>query len=165
MTTHILNLRRPAIALAALALTVPLAVLARVTPALATAPGHNGQIAFRRYLGPDRTKGAIFIAARDGSGERRLTTPPAGSSDDFPDMGPDGRIVAFQRCGKNTCGVFVVNTDGSGLRRVDDGCVQLPPKCTDNSQPAISASGTQIAFARAFGRIRNDQIDHVGIYR
>jgi TolB protein len=133
--------------------------------ALATAPGQNGQIAFRRYLGPDRTKGAIFVAARDGTAERQLTTAPAKASDDYPDMAPDGSFVAFQRCGVNTCGVYLINTDGTGLRRVDDGCGKIPPKCTDNSYPAISPDGRQIAFNRAFGRIRQDQIDHSGIYR
>jgi TolB protein len=133
--------------------------------ARATAPGVNGQIAFRRYLGPDRTKGAIFIAARDGTGERQLTTAPGRASDDYPDMAPDGSFVAFQRCGTSTCGVYVINTDGRGLRRVDDGCAQRPPKCTDNSYPAISPDGKQIAFNRAFGRIRHDQFDHSGIYR
>ena len=41
----------------------------------------------------------------------------------------------------------------------------MPPACPDNSYPAISPDGTQIAFVRAFGRITHDQIDHVGIYR
>jgi TolB protein len=141
------------------------ALLVAPAAALATAPGKNGQIAFRRYMGPDRTKGAIFVANPDGSGERRLTSAPGKASDDYPDMAPDGSFVAFQRCGRFTCGIYVINSDGSGLRRVDDGCRRLPPKCTDNSYPAISPDGTQIAFVRAFGRIRNDQIDHAGIYR
>jgi TolB protein len=141
------------------------ALLAAPAAALATAPGKNGQIAFRRYLGPDRTKGAIFIANRDGSGERRLATAPKNASDDYPDVAPNGSFVAFQRCGRTTCGIYVVNTDGSGLRRVSDRCRGVPPKCADDSYPAISPDGKQIAFVRAFGRIRNDQIDHVGIYR
>ena len=145
--------------------SVAVALLTAPAAALATAPGKNGQIAFRRYLGPDRTKGAIFVANRDGSAERQLTSAAGQASDDFPDMAPDGSFVAFQRCGKNTCGVYTINTDGSGLRRVDDGCGGLPPKCTDNSYPAISPDGKQITFNRAFGRIRDDQIDHVGIYR
>jgi TolB protein len=144
---------------------VLVALLAAPAAALATAPGKNGQIAFRRYLGPDRTKGTIFIANRDGRGERQLTSAPGKASDDYPDMAPDGSYVAFQRCGRNTCGIYVINTDGGGLRRVDDGCRQRPPKCTDNSYPAISPDGRQIAFNRAFGRIRDDQIDHSGIYR
>ena len=80
-------------------------------------------------------------------------------------MAPDGSVVAFQRCGVNTCGIYVINTDGSGLRRVDDGCGHLPPRCTDNSYPAISPDGTRIAFNSAFGHIRNDEIDPSGIHR
>src|SRR3954462_7275982 len=89
--------------------------------ARATAPGKNGQIPFRRYLGPDRTKGAIFIAAPDGTGERRLTSPPGKASDDYPDVAPDGSFVAFQRC-VAACSIYVVRTDGTGAHRVGDGC-------------------------------------------
>jgi TolB protein len=125
--------------------------------ALATAPGANGQIAFRRYLGPDRTKGAIFVAAPDGSGERQLTTPPANTSDDYPDFSSDGAFVAFQRCGR-TCHLFTVNADGTGLRRIGSGSV-------DRSYPAISPDRTRIAFIRAFGHLRpNRSPVHVAIY-
>jgi TolB protein len=144
------------------AIVVALGALAGA--AIATAPGRNGAIVFRRYLGPDRTKGAIFIAAPDGSGVRQLTRPRGKASDDYPDAGPEGSFVAFQRCTTNTCGLYILRSDGTGLRRIDDGCAQLPPKCTDNSYPAISPDGKEIAFVRAFGRIRQDQIDHVGIY-
>jgi Tol biopolymer transport system component len=141
-------------------------MLAVPAAALATAPGKNGQVAFRRYLGPNRTKGAVFIASRDGTGERQLTTAPGKQSDDFPDVSPDGSLVAFQRCAL-TCGIWVVHTDGTGLRRVDDGCSggRTPPRCTDNSYPAISPDGTEIAYVRFFGRIRKDEPDHIGIYR
>ena len=44
--------------------------------ALATPPAQNGDIAFRRHLGPDRTKGTIFMAAPNGTGERQLAKPP-----------------------------------------------------------------------------------------
>jgi hypothetical protein len=37
---------------------------------------------------PDRTKGAIFVAARGGTGERQLTTAPGKASDDFPTWRP-----------------------------------------------------------------------------
>jgi TolB protein len=148
--------------LSGVAIVVALGALAPST--FATAPGRNGAIVFRRYLGPDRTKGAIFIAAPDGTGERQLSHAPGKASDDYPDAAPDGSFVAFQRCGANTCGIYVVRSDGTGLRRVDDGCAQVPPKCTDNSYPAISPDGKEVAFVRAFGRIRHDQIAHVGIY-
>src|SRR5881398_2381259 len=90
--------RRGLAVAAALAATATLVLLVTTAPAPATAPGKNGQIVFRRYLGPNRTKGAIFIDAPDGSGERQLTTAPAKASDDYPDVAANGRFVAFQRC-------------------------------------------------------------------
>lgn len=148
------------------ALTAAIALLALpVGASLATAPARDGQIAFRRYLGPDRTKGAIFLVAPDGTGERRLATAPGAAGDDYPDVASDGSFVAFQRCAM-TCRIYTVRADGSGLRRVGAGCArgQVPPRCADNSYPAISPDRRQIAFVRAFGRVRDDQIDHVGIY-
>jgi Tol biopolymer transport system component len=135
------------------------------TTAHATPPGHDGPIVFRRYLGPDRTNGAIFTIAPNGARERQLTHPSAQFSDDFPDFAADSRFVAFQRCGE-TCRIFTVRSDGSGLRSIGRGCRtgQQPPACSDNSYPAISPDGRWIAFVRAFGEIRDDQIDHVGIY-
>lgn len=135
--------------------------------ALATAPGENGSIAFRRYLGPDRTNGAIFTIAPDGTAERQLTRPPAALSDDFPDMASDGSFVAFQRCGQ-ACSIHTVRSDGTGLRRV--GARQYCTKhraglvCSASSYPAISPDRRQIAFVREFGRVRPDLIDHVAIY-
>jgi hypothetical protein len=40
----------------------------------------------------------------------------------------------------------------------------LPPRCTENSYPAIRPTA-RIAFNRAFGHIRNYEIDHSGIHR
>jgi TolB protein len=133
--------------------------------ALATAPGTSGQIVFRRYLGPDRTKGSIFIANPDGSGERQLTTPPRKASDDYPDVASDGSFVAFQRC-RAACSIYVVRTDGTGLRRVGDGCTgnAEPPACPSNEYPAISPDGAQIAFNRAYGHVVRDYLAHAGIY-
>jgi TolB protein len=62
--------------------------------ALAAPPADNGSIAFRRYLGPERTKGAIFTIAPDGTGERQVSRPPRGLSDDFPEFAPDGSFIA-----------------------------------------------------------------------
>ena len=146
-------MRTEVLVLAALAAVAGLAPAA----ALATAPGTNGQIAFRRYLGPDRTKGAIFMAAPDGSGQRQITTAPASASDDYPDAASDGSFVAFQRCGR-TCHVYTVRADGTGLRMIGSGSV-------DRSYPAISPDRTRIAFIRTFGHLRpNRPPDHVAIY-
>jgi len=166
ITTPSTRSRRAILGIAASATAALAVLLVHSAAAPATAPGKNGQIAFRRYLGPNRTKGAIFIAAPDGTGERQLTRPPAKVGDDFPDVAPGGGLIAFQRCGA-TCGIYTVHPDGSGLRRVDHGCTggRIPPACADNSSPAISPDGTQIAFVRAFGPISHDQIAHNGIYR
>ncbi len=135
-----------------------------VAAAVATPPGANGDIAFRRYLGPDRTKGAIFMAARDGTGERQLTRPPGRAGDDYPDVAADGSFVAFQRCGRGACRIYTVRPDGTGLKRVDHACTgrRAPRSCSDRSYPAVSPDGRQIAFVRMFHR---GGIDHVGIYR
>jgi Tol biopolymer transport system component len=143
-----------------------LALLATAgTTALATAPADNGPIVFRRYLAPDRAKGTIFTVAPDGTGERQVTTPPGKLTDDFPDFASDSSFIAFQRC-DSTCRIYTVRSDGTGLERVGPGCSggRLPPKCSDNSYPAISPNLERIAFVHAFGRVRKDQIDHVGIY-
>jgi TolB protein len=140
-------------------------LLATVPAALATAPGDNGSIAFRRYLGPDRTKGTIYVANPDGSGERQISNPPRGKTDDYPDFASDGSFVAFQRCG-TFCHVYTVRTDGTGLRNLWPGCRrgQRPPRCSEAAYPAISPDRTRIAFEHPFGRIIGDQITHVGIY-
>jgi TolB protein len=140
-------------------LLLPLLPLA---PAVATPPGLNGDIAFRRYLGPDRTKGTIFMAARDGTGERRLTRAPGKAGDDYPDVAADGSFVAFQRCGRRGCGIYTVRPDGTGLERVDHACTAR--RCSDNSYPAVSPDGKQIAFVRMFEEAGSDRV-HVGVYR
>ena len=86
ITTPSTRSRRAILGIAAIATAALAVLLVHSAAAPATAPGKNGQIAFRRYLGPNRTKGAIFIAAPDGTGERQLTRPPAKVGDDFPDV-------------------------------------------------------------------------------
>lgn len=149
-----------------LAVGMLVALAGPAAAALATPPGENGSITFRRYLGPDRTKGAIFVVAPDGTGERQVTAPPAGLSDDFPDFAGDGSFIAFARCGESSCGIYTVRPDGTGLRRIDRGCrgTQTPPACADHSYPAVSPDRRHIAFVRAFGGIRDDVIAHQGIY-
>ena len=67
--------------------------------------------------------------AADGHAVRRITTPPSGSSDSEPRFSPDGTAIVFTRWrgghslrfGRlvgDTSAVFVVNLDGTGLRRI-----------------------------------------------
>ncbi len=81
----------------------------------------------------------IYLMRADGTGVRRLTR---GRHDDFPAWSPDGRRIAFVRsaitAAKETSDVFVVNVDGSGLRR-------LVP---DAEFVDWSPDGRRIAFVR-----------------
>jgi TolB protein len=146
-------------------LMLALLAAAYVIPALATPPGDNGRIVFRRYLGPDRTKGTLFTIAPDGSGERQLAKLPAGASDDHPDWSPDGAKIVFDRC-QESCRVFVVSSAGGTPTPVTGSSPKgaCPAKCLDDSYPAFSPDGKRVAFAHAFGAVRDDQIDHAGIY-
>src|SRR5258708_7136646 len=67
------------------------------SPAEATFRDHNGRIAFRRFLNEERTWGAVFTIKPDGTQERQITFPPAGTVDRNPDVSPDGHRIVFQR--------------------------------------------------------------------
>jgi len=128
--------------------------------ALATSPGKNGKLAFRRYLNSDHTWGAVFVANPDGSATRQITHPPTLASDVKPDWSPNGRRIAFLRSAVNGCGagcetreINVVSSDGSTVTRL---AYDPPGKgCTKNEQPAggvcrgfpaWSPDGTRLVF-------------------
>jgi TolB protein len=138
--------------------------------ALATGPGRNGRIAFRRYFTDDQSWGAIFTMAASGGGEQRVTRPPRGTHDDQPDWSPDGKLLVFQRCpGQAACAIFTVHPDGSGLKQVSPHCPagSIPPACEDDDIVSFTPDGKQLVFTRASGRIRpvtgGDQIQHSDI--
>jgi TolB protein len=104
----------------------------------------DGRIAFRRYLGDDRTQGAIFVIRTDGSGERQLTHPDAGSNDDYPDWSPNGRLVAYQHCGPDgPCSVWTVGADGGEPQQVRFHC-HHKGDC-DAAEPTWAPDGDLIA--------------------
>ena len=144
---------------------VALLVAVAAETAGATAPGRNGPIAFRRYLGPDRTMGAIYTISPLGFAERQLTVPPAGKSDDFPDFAADGSRIAFQRC-TDFCQVMTVRARGGAPVPLTPGCPDgtTPPACTDDFHPAISPDTRRIAFTRASGALDEGGIDHEQIF-
>jgi Tol biopolymer transport system component len=133
----------------------------------ANATEQGGSIVFRRFLKEDQSQGAIFTIKPDGTGERQLSKPGGGFSDDFPDFAADGSIIAFQRCreaGPGLCRIFIVRPDGTGLHAVG-GCHGPASQCPDASYPAVAPNGRQIAFVRGLGRILEDQFEHQGIYK
>jgi TolB protein len=138
----------PASAGAALALVGVLVAVAVVlgsaaTAARMTAPGKNGRIAFRRYLGPHMTRGRIFTIGADGRHERRVTLP-ANAEYDQPDWSPDGSRIAFRRERGGDGAIYTVRADGSGLTRISDPCRS---SCEENYTPAFAPDGKAIVFA------------------
>lgn len=132
-----------------------------VTPAPATPPGKNGLIAFTRYAEGDRGGegrwGSIFTIGVDGKGERRVTRPPAGASDEQPDWSPDGSRIVFKReFVDKPHAIWSVRPDGSDLRQIDPGCPPGIPssQICEAVDPAWSPNGKQIAFFDAFGKLK-----------
>lgn len=123
--------------------------------ALATPPGTDGRIAFRRYASPARTSGAVFTIAADGSGLTQVTRPPAGNVDDQPDWAAGGAQMVFCRINrKGSCAITVLNADGTGLRSLTKPCDALPPKCVDRYDPSFAPDAAHIVYTRASGKVK-----------
>lgn len=125
--------------------------------ASATPPGHNGRIAFER-LDLHGRGGALFSINPDGSGLRRLTRPPRGTEDTFPDWSPDGRRVVFTRQPPSGAySIWVVNADGTHSRRLSPPCPpggEIPACAADDGWAAWSPDGKHLAFQRFTGPLR-----------
>jgi TolB protein len=94
------------------------------------------------YLGMSMGSGAadIYQINLKGEIEKRLTKGPAGAINVEPALSPDGSKVAFssERGGKPM--IYVMNSDGSNVKR-------LTFKGNYNSSPSWSPDGKKIAFA------------------
>jgi TolB protein len=93
----------------------------------------DGRLIAYRRLSEDGTTSSIYVAAPDGTGERRLTArvsaPRLSSYDEAPAWSPDGAWLTFHRAeyegcasGGGVCGsrwdILVVSRTGGGLRRI-----------------------------------------------
>ncbi len=98
---------------------------------------------------------SIFVMnAADGSAVRRITTPPAGTSDTEPRFAPDGSALVFSRfkgghalkysphVAGDTSALFIVNLDGTGLRRITGWGANV-------GQADWSPDGSRIVFENA----------------
>jgi len=89
----------------------------------------------------------LFVNA-DGSGQRDVTLEWGFST--FPYWSPDGRRIAFVRGRGNNADIYVMNADGSGLRRLTR---TVSPGWT--GFPLWSPNGRRIAFM--WDRSRKDE--------
>jgi Tol biopolymer transport system component len=88
----------------------------------------------------------LWLLDADGGNARRLLDAEEGRLEFPGSWSPDGRTIAFTRCTfklpntrgliENTCAVYTVSPDGSGLRRLAE----------RSAHPAFSPDGRSIAF-------------------
>src|SRR3712207_5688907 len=109
----------------------------------------NGQIAFRRWLDPDQTEGALFTMNPDGSHIRQVTHPPNGWRDDDPVWSPNGESIVFNRekIDESTSRLAIVNPDTGDAREI----TRCTGRCVSDFNPTFSPDGRSIAFGRTVG--------------
>jgi WD40-like Beta Propeller Repeat len=122
---------------------------------VAAAP-RGGRIAFSSTRGDGTQR--LYTANADGSAAQLVLPSPPGpeTADVEADWSPRGNMLLFDRFtfgGPVTSDLYVVRTDGSGLRRLTDTPDRL------ELQPAWSPDGTKISF---FGFTVGDQ--HAAVY-
>ncbi len=132
MTKGAVICRKSAFVVGATLALVLLMLAAGTGPAVAAFPGTNGKIAF--------IKEAVGMSTinPDGSGLTRLNDPwnLVGT---VPLWSPDGTRIAFQGYRDGNIEIFIMNADGSDVRRVtNDPGIDLPG--------SWSPDGTKIAF-------------------
>jgi TolB protein len=160
------------LALTLMGVVAAVGVGALVGSAQATAPGKNGEIAFKRYLDSGRSTGAIFTVDPNGKGERQITRPNAGVVDDQPDWSRDGSLLVFHRSVPNSpFAIYTVKPDGSDLTRLSPPCSTSGPgvetTCEDGAWGTFLPDGKRVVYTRATGTVRHfpnwDQIQHSDI--
>ena len=112
-----------------------------------------GIIAFRRYADDAETQGVVFTIRPDGTDERQVTRPPAGGTDEFPQVSPDGRRLAWERCpADGPCGVYTADYRRQRRqgRRAD---LHAKPIC-DGANVGWHPDGDRLVVTRASGRAR-----------
>jgi TolB protein len=82
----------------------------------------------------------IWIMNDDGSAPQPVTRTLRSASDGWPSWAPDGKRLAFARGTPSDTAIFVVNVDGSGLRRLTRQQQSL------DTQPAWSPQGKAIVY-------------------
>ena len=109
-----------------------------------SSPSPDGKLLLCETFSDDGSQNGIHVVrASDGGGLTQITSNPGG--DDVPgSWSPDGKRIVFHRLGPNGDeGAFVVNVNGTGLRRI------LPPADTNGCCAMDwSPQGNDIVFSR-----------------
>ena len=135
---------------------------------VATSPGKNGRIAFRRYLDIGHSTEAIYTIAANGTAERQVTKPTTGVVDDFADWSRDASLIVFTRCAPDLpCIVYTVRPDGSNETRLTScsaASTSVDATCEDGEDGSFLPDGKHVVYTRATGAVRHfaagDQIQH-----
>jgi len=103
--------------------------------------GHGGLVAFRDVREGVNVDDEIYLVRSTGSGIVNLTNAPD-SNEWGPAWSPDGTRIAFNSDREGIPQVYVMNADGTGLRRLSD---------VWGEYPAWSPDGDRIAFESYVG--------------
>jgi TolB protein len=142
-------MRRFAAILGVIALST---VALSVAPTHATVPGKNGRIAFRRYLNPRQTQGAIFTINRTGLFQ--VTHPPRLVVTANPQWSPDWHWIVYgQGKGRDpfdngTARIYKIRANGTHRIYLSASCTG---SCMSDTGPAFSPGGKHIVFTRKSG--------------
>ncbi len=114
---------------------------------------------------PERAAGIFTVRASDGGGLTRVTTNPFGGHDIPGDYAPNGGRIVFARNNdplqdpdNESAALFVVNTDGSGLRRIT-------PWNFAEDWGTWSPDGRWIAFTNTKGKLFFVRPDGSGLHQ
>jgi Tol biopolymer transport system component len=122
----------------------------------ATAPGTNGQIAFRRFFDAGHRTGAIFLINSDGTGERQITHPPASAVDaqsEPPGFAPDGSKLVFTRSSRHGHDALWTVDNATGAERR-----LTPADKSEYGHGVYSADGRFVAFGHAEGPFKRNNL-------
>lgn len=109
---------------------------------LAGDPSYSPDGSLIAYDSTEPGKQGIWVmSAVDGSDPRQVAALPANATSDFaPRFAPDGQRLVFARVISDTVSaLWIVNLDGSGLRRIT-------PATIETDKPAWSHDGSSIVF-------------------
>lgn len=86
----------------------------------------------------------LYIMDSNGKNPKRLTF--AGRYNSTPSWHPDGKALAFAGYDKDHFDIFLINADGTGLKRLTD-ARRTNGRAADNRDPSFSPDGRHIVFA------------------